>query len=105
MARIGGGGEEGRVGGGGGGRGGRGGRGGGRGGRIVVRPKLVIKALPSLVSDACWAFSYITDGTNEKIQWVIETGVVPRFVQLLHLSEGENAALITPCLRYVQYVC
>jgi len=52
-----------------------------------------------ILSDACWAFSYITDGTNEKIQWVIETGVVPRFVQLLHLSEGENAALITPCLR------
>lgn len=70
----------------------------------------VQKCLPSLaqlvhqddaeiLSDACWAFSYITDGTNEKIQWVIETGVVPRFVQLLHLSEGENAALITPCLR------
>jgi len=70
----------------------------------------VKKCLPSLaqlvhqddaeiLSDACWAFSYITDGTNEKIQWVIETGVVPRFVQLLHLSEGENAALITPCLR------
>jgi len=52
-----------------------------------------------ILSDACWAFSYITDGTNEKIQWVIETGVVPRFVQLLHLSQGENAALITPCLR------
>ena len=54
----------------------------------------------SFFSDACWAFSYITDGTNEKIQWVIETGVVPRFVQLLHISEGENAALITPCLRW-----
>lgn len=52
-----------------------------------------------ILSDACWAFSYITDGTNEKIQWVIETGVVPRFVQLLHCSGGENAALITPCLR------
>ena len=55
-------------------------------------------------SDACWAFSYITDGTNEKIQWVIETGVVARFVQLLHLSEGENAALITPCLRCVSLI-
>lgn len=56
--------------------------------------ELVKPALPSLerlihsndeevLTDACWALSYLSDGTNDKIQAVIEAGVCPRLVELL----------------------
>ncbi|RKP19744.1 ARM repeat-containing protein [Rozella allomycis CSF55] len=48
-----------------------------------------------VVGDACWAFSYLTDGANTKIQQVIDAGVVPRLVQLLN----NGFSTITPALR------
>lgn len=36
-----------------------------------------------VLTDACWALSYLSDGTNDKIQSVIEAEVVPRLVELL----------------------
>ncbi|XP_039001987.1 importin subunit alpha-1a-like [Hibiscus syriacus] len=39
-----------------------------------------------VLSDACWAFSYLSDGTNAEIQPVIEAGVCRRLVELLHVS-------------------
>lgn len=51
-------------------------------------------ALPALVhlihtndeevlTDACWALSYLSDGINDKIQAVIEAGVCSRLIELL----------------------
>jgi len=51
---------------------------------------------PEVVSDACWSFSYISDGPNDRIQAVLDQGVVPRLIELL---DGEDAALMPPCLR------
>jgi importin subunit alpha-2 len=42
--------------------------------------------------------SYLTDGTNDKIQAVIDTGVVPRLVELLNSTE---VTVLTPALRAV----
>lgn len=56
-----------------------------------VQTKPALPALERLIhsndeevlTDACWALSYLSDGTNDKIQAVIEAGVCPRLVELL----------------------
>ncbi|KAL1549535.1 Importin subunit alpha-4 [Salvia divinorum] len=69
-----------------------------------VRPALpVLRQLIHLndeevLTDACWALSYLSDGTNDKIQAVIEAGVCQRLVEfLLHPS----ATVLVPALRTV----
>ncbi|KAI3822363.1 hypothetical protein L1987_09952 [Smallanthus sonchifolius] len=51
-----------------------------------------------VLTDACWALSYLSDGTNDKIQAVIEAGVCRRLVELLlHPSPS----VLIPALRTV----
>mmetsp|Transcript_68671 Transcript_68671/g.183301 ORF Transcript_68671/g.183301 Transcript_68671/m.183301 type:complete len:311 (-) Transcript_68671:280-1212(-) len=70
---------------------------------------LVKPALPTLagliysndeevLTDACWALSYLSDGTNEKIQAVIDAGVCRRLVELLM---HQSPQVKTPALRTV----
>ncbi|KAK9733759.1 hypothetical protein RND81_04G090500 [Saponaria officinalis] len=51
-----------------------------------------------ILTDACWALSYLSDGTNDKIQAVIDAKVVPRLVELL-LSPSPS--VLIPALRTV----
>eukprot|EP00184_Porphyridium_aerugineum_P004420 CAMPEP_0184706388 /NCGR_PEP_ID=MMETSP0313-20130426/36732_1 /TAXON_ID=2792 /ORGANISM="Porphyridium aerugineum, Strain SAG 1380-2" /LENGTH=567 /DNA_ID=CAMNT_0027167941 /DNA_START=773 /DNA_END=2476 /DNA_ORIENTATION=- len=71
--------------------------------------EIVRNALPTLahliymqdeevLADACWALSYLSDGTNDKIQAVIEAGVVPKLVELLNRP---STAIQTPVLRTI----
>ncbi|KAJ4905469.1 Importin subunit alpha-3 [Raphanus sativus] len=51
-----------------------------------------------VLTDACWALAYLSDNTNEHIQAVIDSGVIPRIIQLLaHMSP----AVLIPALRTI----
>jgi hypothetical protein len=70
----------------------------------LVRPalptlaQLIYSNDDDVLTDACWALSYLSDGPNDKIQAVIESGVCRRLVELLmHASPSVQ----TPALRTV----
>lgn len=50
------------------------------------------------VTDACWALSYLSDGTNDKIQAILDVGIAGRLIDLL---AHPNPSVQTPALRTV----
>jgi len=70
----------------------------------LVRPalptlaKLIYSPDTEVLTDACWALSYLSDGPNDKIQGVIQAGVCHRLVELLM---HPNPSVQTPALRTV----
>ncbi|RDX59020.1 Importin subunit alpha-2, partial [Mucuna pruriens] len=60
--------------------------------------RLVFSNDEEVLTDACWALSYLSDGTNDKIQAVIEAGVCVRLVQLL---THPSPSVLIPALRTV----
>jgi HEAT repeat protein len=51
-----------------------------------------------IITDALWALSYISDGSNDRIERVIEAGVCKRLTDLLGHA---NSLVVTPALRTV----
>jgi len=51
-----------------------------------------------VMTDACWAFSYLTDGNDNQISTVLQTGIAPNVVHLLGHS---SFTVQTPALRTV----
>lgn len=65
---------------------------------LSVLTKLIYSMDDEVLIDACWAISYLSDGANEKIQAVIESGLCRRLVDLL---VHPSTAVQTPALRSV----
>lgn len=78
-------------------------------GRPVSDHKKIRRAVPSLarvlmsrenediLTDICWAFSYICDSqSKETLPYIVETNVLPRIVELLR---HQHLPIIVSCLR------
>ncbi|KAF8474004.1 importin subunit alpha-1 [Kalaharituber pfeilii] len=65
---------------------------------LPVLAKLVYSLDDEVLIDACWAISYLSDGSNDKIQAVIDAGIPRRLVELLMHS---STSVQTPALRSV----
>ncbi len=65
---------------------------------LTVLTKLIYLLDDEILIDACWAISYLSDGSNDKIQAVIESGVCRRLVDLLL---HQSTSVQTPALRSI----
>lgn len=63
---------------------------------------LIFSSDEEVLTDSCWALSYLSDGTNEKIQAVIEAGVSRRLVELL-MHTSPQASLSLPASFRMSY--
>ncbi|CAL4976435.1 unnamed protein product [Urochloa decumbens] len=65
---------------------------------LIVLRQLIHSDDEDVLTDACWALSYLSDGDCTNIQAVIETGACPRLVELL---SHPSTSVLFPSLRAV----
>uniref|UniRef100_A0A0D9Y7Y9 Importin subunit alpha n=1 Tax=Oryza glumipatula TaxID=40148 RepID=A0A0D9Y7Y9_9ORYZ len=65
---------------------------------LPVLRELILSQDEEILTDSCWALSYLSDGSNDNIQAVIETGVCDRLVELLSYP---SPVVLIPALRTV----
>ncbi|KAI9243958.1 armadillo-type protein [Sporodiniella umbellata] len=65
---------------------------------LGILPMLLNERDEEVLTDACWAVSYLTDGANSRIQAVLDTGIAGRLVELLG---HPSTSVQTPTLRSI----
>ena len=60
--------------------------------------KLLMSNDADILSDACWAASYLTDGDDARIEGFVRTGVVERFCELM---QHNSDTITTPAVRVI----
>lgn len=65
---------------------------------LTVLSRLLFSSDSDILADVCWALSYLSDGPNDKIQAVIDSGVCRRLVELLMYNDDK---VVSPALRAV----
>ena len=60
--------------------------------------KLLVSNDADILSDACWAASYLTDGDDARIEGFVRTGVVERFCELM---QHNSDTITTPAVRVI----
>ncbi|EEE54508.1 hypothetical protein OsJ_01650 [Oryza sativa Japonica Group] len=65
---------------------------------LPVLRELILSQDEEILTDSCWALSYLSDGSNDNIQAVIETGVCDWLVELL---SHPSPVVLIPALRTV----
>jgi importin subunit alpha-1 len=63
-----------------------------------VLQKFIFFEDPGILADICWTFSYISDGSHERIQNIIDLGILQRITELLMHPE---LIVRTPALRVI----
>ena len=65
---------------------------------LPVVANLIHHTDDEVIIDATWAVSYISDGSNERVQAALDAQVLPRIVQLL---SAPTTAMQTPAIRTI----
>ncbi|XP_058730650.1 importin subunit alpha-2-like [Vicia villosa] len=65
---------------------------------LPVLGRLVLSDDEEILADACWALSYLSDDSNDKIQEIIDAGVCGRLAQLL---QHPSPSVLIPVVRTV----
>lgn len=65
---------------------------------IALSKVLIENSSKEIVSDVCWAFSYVTDEGKEGFKTLIESKAVERLIQLM---EFPDLSVSVPCLRTI----
>jgi hypothetical protein len=61
--------------------------------------KPMVAADEDAVANICWTFNFIGDGSEEGLQAVMDSGIVPRIIELI--SNHRCAKVVSPALRVV----
>jgi HEAT repeat protein len=65
---------------------------------LPLLSRLIYSKDPETVTNACWALSYLSEGSNDHIAALIEAGIAPRLIELL---ESSQTTVHAPALRTV----